>query len=156
QEGDPKSPLAKRGFVHVPAVWRDESHKERVLGGIIARGPIQRDVTVNLVALRRLGGEHGEAMRHYILGLSLVAATLPCDPFLRQGCLLVPNDKAPAQWMLVDRDGQRSSVRLSEEIARKYAKSAAEKFGVGPGHKVSFDKARAKEDVKKADKKNKA
>ena len=32
QQGDPKSPLAKRGFVHVPAV---KTH-----GGIIARGPI--------------------------------------------------------------------------------------------------------------------
>ena len=37
QQGDPKSPLAKRGFVHVPAV--------RTHGGVIARGAIRRDVT---------------------------------------------------------------------------------------------------------------
>ena len=67
QQGDPKSPLAKRGFVHVPAV--------RTHGGIIARGPIRRDVTVNLIALRRLNGENGEALRRYVLGLALVAAT---------------------------------------------------------------------------------
>ena len=69
-EGDPKSPLAQRGFVHIPAV---NTH-----GGIIARGPIHRDVTINLIALRRLNGNDqtdGKALRHYILGLSLVAAT---------------------------------------------------------------------------------
>lgn len=37
QEGDPKSPLAKRGFVHVPATGQH--------GGIVARGGIERTVT---------------------------------------------------------------------------------------------------------------
>ena len=53
QEGDPKSPLAKRGFVHVPATG---TH-----GGVIAKGGIERQVTVNLVALRRLEGKDIEA-----------------------------------------------------------------------------------------------
>jgi CRISPR-associated protein Csb1 len=152
QEGDPKSPLAKRGFVHVPA--------GEALGGVVARGPIERDVTVNLVALRRLDGENGPALRHYILGLSLVAATAPIDPFLRQGCLLVPDEEAPPKWKLVDRRGKRSEVPLTESIAKDYATTAATKaewaFGVGPNRRVSFDKARAKEDAKKADKKGKA
>jgi len=145
QEGNPKSPLAKRGFVHVPS--------GKALGGIIARGPIERDVTVNLVALRRLDGEDGQALRRYVLGLSLVAATAPFDPFLRQGCLLVLDANSAAQWTLVNRDGSRNAVTLPETVVKDYAEKVAEAFGVGPSRKVSFDKVRAKEDAKKADKK---
>jgi len=145
QEGDPKSPLAKRGFVHVPA--------GRTHGGVVAKGDIERIVTVNLVALRRLGGENGEALRRYVLGLSLVAATAPLDPFLRQGCLLVPDRGTPAKWSLVARDGSRSDVDLTEEAARNYATAAAKAHGVGPRRRLAFSKVRAKEDAKKADKK---
>ena len=100
-EGDPKNPLAKRGFVHVPA---------EDVGGIVVRGEIRRDVTVNLVALRRLDGVNGAALRHYILGLALMAATDPQDGFLRQGCLLTPDPEAPAQWSCVNRDGTRQAI----------------------------------------------
>jgi CRISPR-associated protein Csb1 len=148
QEGDPKSPLAKRGFVHVPS--------GNALGGIIARGPIERDVTVNLIALRRLNGENGQALRRYVLGLSLAAATAPLDPFLRQGCLLVPDANSSAQWKLVGRDGSRKLITLSEKVVKDYAEKAAKAYGIGPSRRVSFDKARAKEDAKKADKKVKS
>jgi CRISPR-associated protein Csb1 len=147
QEGDPKSPLAKRGFVHVPA--------GQAPGGVIARGPIRRDVTVNLVALRRLQGENGEALRRYILGLSLVAATAPLDLFLRQGCLLVPDIDAPARWRRIDRNGARVEIDLADDAALAYASDAAKAFGVASPRIVSFDKGRAKEDAKKADKKAK-
>lgn len=148
QEGDPKSPLAKRGFVHVPS--------GKALGGIVARGPIERDVTVNLIALRRLGAkENSDKLRRYILGLSLVAATAPIDPFLRQGCLLVPDATRKATWKVVARDGSRTAFTLTDSVVKEYAKKAAESFVIGPNRKVSFDKARAKEDAKKADKKNK-
>ncbi|WP_031388715.1 type I-G CRISPR-associated RAMP protein Csb1/Cas7g [Desulfonatronum thiodismutans] len=147
QEGDPKSPLAKRGFVHVPA---GKAH-----GGVIANGPIERDVTVNLVALRRLVGADAEKLRSYILGLALVAATAPLDPFLRQGCLLVPDVNSPAQWMVVERTGERKPVDLNKDIALKFAEVASKNFGVGPSYKVMFDRDRAKEDAKKADKKSK-
>lgn len=147
QEGDPKSPLAKRGFVHVPS--------GNALGGIVARGPIERDITVNLIALRRLKGENTQALRRYVLGLSLVAATAPLDPFLRQGCLLVPDANTAAQWKIVNRDGSRKAVTLSGNVLKDYAEGAARSFEVGPNRKVSFDKARAKEDAMKADKKAK-
>jgi CRISPR-associated protein Csb1 len=152
QEGDPKSPLAKRGFVHVPAIWRDDQRRQRVLGGIIAHGAIERNVTVNLVALRRLRGEAGDALRRYVLGLSLVAATAPMDGFLRQGCLLVPDPSASPKWMVVDRDGTRTETALSLEIAMAFAKKAAEDFGVGPDRNVDFDKKLAQEDAKKKSK----
>jgi CRISPR-associated protein Csb1 len=115
-----------------------------------------RDVTVNLVALRRLNGENGVALRRYILGLSLVAAIEPMDAFLRQGCLLVPDSSAPSQWVIVSRTGEQSNIDMSESVTQDYALAAAKAFGKGKDRRVSFDKARAKEDAKKADKKGKA
>jgi len=156
QEGKPGSQLAKRGYVHVPAIWRDDARKERVLGGVVARGAIEQSVTVNLIAARRLGGENGAALRHYILGLSLVAAIEPMDAFLRQGCLLVPDPASPAQWVVVNRKGERATVEMSESVVRDYATAAEKAFGKGKNWRVKFDKARAKEDAKKADKKGKA
>lgn len=150
-EGKAESPLAQRGFVHVPATG--------ALGGVVARGPIERDVTVNLVALRRLTGDDARALRRYILGLSLVAAIEPMDAFLRQGCLLVPDETIPSCWTLVGRKGGREPVSLTDDIVQDYASSAANAFGVGESKIIAFDKARAKKDVedaKKPDRKAKA
>lgn len=144
-EGDTKSPLAQRGFVHVPAV---NAH-----GGVVARGPITRDVTINLVALRQIGGENGEALRRYILGLALVVAVEPQDGFLRQGCLLTLDPEDNSDWQVVDRRGKRTALVLDEDAVKRYAADAAAKFGVGQGRSVTFLKDRAKADVKGDDKK---
>jgi CRISPR-associated protein Csb1 len=139
-ENNPKSPLAQRGFVAVPATG---AH-----GGVVARGPIVRDVTINLIALRRLSAKDGkEALQRYILGLCLVAATESFDGFLRQGCLLVPKPEERASWKTVARDGTRSDVALSSTEARKLAKAWATEFGVGADKTVAFDKALAKADL---------
>jgi CRISPR-associated protein Csb1 len=144
-EGRPESPLAQRGFVHVPAVG---AH-----GGIVARGPIQRDVTVNLIALRRLKGGNSLALRRYILGLALVAAIEPIDGFLRAGCLLSPDPNADAKWDIVHRDGRRETVTIERGVVGDYAQASTKAFGKGPDRPVTFEAALAKEDVKKADKK---
>jgi CRISPR-associated protein Csb1 len=146
-EGDDKSPLAKRGFVHVPAVG---AH-----GGIVVRGNVYRDVTVNLVALRQIGGDNGATLRQYVLGLALVAATSPQDGFLRQGCLLTLDpDEAPA-WRVVERSGRRTPAQLDESGAQVYAAAAARRFGVGSDRTVKFMKDRAKADLKADEKKKK-
>jgi CRISPR-associated protein Csb1 len=145
-EGDPKSPLAKRGFVAVPAIG--------ALGGVVARGPIVRDVTINLVAVRRLqGGEATNELRRYILGLGLVAATEPLDGFLRAGCLLVPKAGAQTSWVEVARTGERSAAPLDSASARAFAKEAALAFGVGENKVVKFEQKLAAEDLKPAPKK---
>jgi CRISPR-associated protein Csb1 len=144
-EGRAESPLAQRGFVHVPATG---AH-----GGVVARGPIERTITVNLVALRKLDGEHAQKLRRYILGLALVAATEPLDGFLRQGCLLVQDENAPAEWKIVGRDGKRTPVALSAAVALDYAKKAAGAFSVGPDRRVFFRKELAQADLKELDKK---
>jgi CRISPR-associated protein Csb1 len=139
-EGDPKSPLAKRGFVAVPATG---AH-----GGIVARGPITRDLTLNLVALRRLQASgDADALRRYILALALVAITEPLDGFLRQGCLLVPDVDVPSPWFEVARTGQRTEIVLENADARAFAVKAANKFEVGKSHKVKFDSKLATTDV---------
>lgn len=142
-EGDPKNPLAKRGFVHNPAYD---------VGGIVVRGGIYRDVTVNLIALRALKGKNEQALRRYILGLALVAATDPQDGFLRQGCLLTPDPDAPAQWQAVDRSGKRTDIRLTPEAAAQYARQASSEFGVAESAVYEFDKNLARADVKTAKK----
>ena len=141
QEGSQKSPLAQRGFVHVPATGEH--------GGIVAHGDILRTVTVNLVALRRLRGDNDPALRRYILGLSLVAATAPFDGFLRQGCLLTPDPDAPASWEAVARDGKRQAIALEADSVLSFAETAASAFHVGPDVTVAFDVERAKKDVAK-------
>ncbi len=163
-EGKTESPPAQRGFVHVPATWttnekvsqyRDgkPNPDRRIPGGVIVRGAIERTVTVNLVALRKLAGENARVLKRYILGLSLVAATEPLDGFLRQGCLLVPDDKAPAEWVAVSRDGARASLALSPAIAIDYAKAAAGEFGVEQPRRVAFKKELAQADLKELEKK---
>ena len=143
-EGNPKSPLAQRGFVHVPATG---TH-----GGVIARGPIQRNVTLNLIALRRLEGEQGRNLRRYVLGLSLVAATAPLNGFLRAGCLLTLDPGDRGRWHSVARTGERTPVDLGEGAALGYARHAAAEFGVGRSRRVFFDKKLATEDTKEKSK----
>jgi len=147
-EGNPKSPLAQRGFVHVPS---GEAH-----GGIVARGPIERHVTVNLVALRRLEGENagqGQVLRRYVLGLTLVAATAPLDGFLRQGCLLVADPDSPGQWNAIGRDGKSRQIALDHDNAGSYATAAKNAFGIRADESFGFKKDLAKADLSEADKK---
>ena len=141
QEGNRKSRLAQRGFVHVPATGEH--------GGIVVHGEIRRTLTVNLVALRRLGGDDGPALRRYVLGLALVAATAPLDGFLRQGCLLTPDPDAPASWEAVGRDGTREAVALDGDAVLAFARGAAAAFGVRENRFVRFDKLRARADATK-------
>ena len=147
QEGSQKSQLAQRGFVHVPATGEH--------GGIVVRGEIRRDVTVNLVALRRLSGDNKDVLQRYILGLALVAATEPIDGFLRQGCLITPDPDADASWVSIARDGTRDSVDLNKENAFEFAKDARDEFwgsGSIESLTVKFDKNRAKDDIKEKSK----
>lgn len=139
QQGNAKSPLAQRGFVHVPAT------KEH--GGVVVHGEIRRDLTVNLIALRRLKSASRNSLRRYVLGLALAAATAPLDGFLRQGCLLTPDPDVPETWEIVERSGTRKSVALDLDGALALATEAARVFGVGSARSVKFDKKLAQADA---------
>jgi len=144
-EGDSKSPLAKRGFVHHPAPG---TH-----GGVIATGGIKRDATLGLAALRLLFVDKDEektlALRRYILGLAMTAFTYKPGGYLRQGCLLVLNpDKAKEnEFVEVYPNGDRKPATIKHDGAISYATATATAFGVGESKRVAFDKDRAKKDV---------
>lgn len=142
-EGNSKNPLAQRGFVHVPS---GKAH-----GGIVSNR-IEQDITVNLVALRRIqagGKDETKILQRYLLGLSLVAATAPLDGFLRQGCLLTPAPETPAVWQLISRTGRRDDVETDDfhELAKQYATAKAREFGISQSRTVTFDKDLAKTDA---------
>jgi CRISPR-associated protein Csb1 len=130
------------GFRHAPAVG--------TLGGVIVRGEIRREAILSLVALRAIGpgGPTGDALRHYILGLALVAMTYDRENNLRQGCLLVSDPDKPAAWELVARDGMRNSLSLDAGAALAFAEGAAKTFGVGESRMVDFDVKAANEAIK--------
>jgi len=117
--------LSVKGFADAPATFRTDKVRQffddgpnpeaRVLGGVLANGPIERDVTINLVALRGLRGKDAEETKQvqkYLLGLALLAATADLELFLREGCLLRYADKEDA-WTAVPRRGEPSKEKLS-------------------------------------------
>lgn len=144
-EGDPKNPLAKRGFVHVPA---SGTH-----GGVIPDAGVRRDSTLSLVALRLLASKNEDktrALRRYILGLALIAFTYKPGGYLRQGCLLVldPSRAKDNQFVEVYPNGDRKPAGLSHDDAFAFAAAAAQAFGVNQGKSILFEPQRAKKDVK--------
>ncbi|MGE3965946.1 MAG: type I-U CRISPR-associated RAMP protein Csb1/Cas7u [Planctomycetota bacterium] len=120
-----KIKLSVKGFADAPATFRDTKNKipnfvegapnaeARVLGGVLANGPIERDVTINLVALRGIRGKDADETKEvqkYVLGLALLAATADLELFLREGCLLrYANDD---NWTKVPRRGDPTGVSL--------------------------------------------
>lgn len=147
---------SERGFRHVPA---SATH-----GGVIARGGIRREVTLQVAALRLLRGttdDETRKLRGYLLGLALVAFTKPAVGFLRQGCNLVLDGDKGSESKVIYHDGRREDSGLTHEAALAFAKRAAAMFGVGESKTVKFDPKLAKEDTagegkKKAPKKAKA
>ena len=141
--------LSVKGFADAPATFRKVSAsaakymqefrdgapnpERRVLGGVRANGPIERDVTINLVALRAIRGskpEETEQLRRYLLALALLAATSDFDLSLREGCnLRIPNDDC---WFAVPRRGKPSEVSLGQASTQgeflKFAQAAVLPF----------------------------
>lgn len=144
-ETEDKGALAARskwGYRHVPA---SATH-----GGVIAKGDIRREVTLQIAALRLLRGttdDETKKLRAYLLGLALVAFTKPAVGFLRQGCNLVLDcDKKP-EWRVVYPDGRREVAGLTHDAALAFAKQAAAVFGVGESKTVKFDSRLAKDET---------
>ncbi len=135
-----KVELSEKGLADAPATFRKTKAPQylngapnpeaRVLGGVLVRGRIEREVTVNLVALRGLRGkEQAEtnAIRKYLFGLSLMAATADVELFLREGCLLRYAENAD-QWFQVPRRGEPMSISLDGSTVKSYATSSAGHF----------------------------
>jgi len=161
-----KAKLSEKGLADAPVVFRPKikasqyvngtpNPEARVMGGVLVRGRIEREVIVNLIALRGLRGandEETDAIRRYLLGLSLMAATADIELFLREGCLLRYAENGD-QWFQVPRRGELTPVTLSPEVVQEYTKKAADHFrskwpevfgDKWPDLKYEFDLAAAK------------
>ena len=115
---------SKVGLADAPAVFRDSTSniEARVLGGVLVRGRIEREVTVNLVALRGLRGpdqEGTECIQKYLLGLSLLAATADMDMFLREGCHL--RYAGEDAWYEIPRRGEPTQTGFGHYGAERLA-----------------------------------
>ena len=140
------SKLSEKGFADAPATFRkvgqtasgqmkefrdgSPNPERRVLGGVLTKEPIERDVSVNLVALRRLAGRDDDAtaaIRRYLLALALIAATCEIDLYLREGCNL--RFVGEESWKSVPRRGEPEKIDLTSERAQgnllDYAKAVA-------------------------------
>jgi CRISPR-associated protein Csb1 len=146
---------SKWGYRHVPA---SATH-----GGVIAKGDIRREVTLQVAALRLLRGttdDDTKKLRAYLLGLALTAFTKPAVGFLRQGCNLVLDGDRKPESKVVFPDGRREVSALTHEEALAFAKKSAAEFGVGENKTVKFDTKLANDEMtgdgkKKAPKKAK-
>ncbi|MFQ3591210.1 MAG: type I-U CRISPR-associated RAMP protein Csb1/Cas7u [Chloracidobacterium sp.] len=134
-----KIKLSVKGFADAPATFRTDKNQfingapnpdARVLGGVLVKGNIERDVTINLVALRGIRGEDDAEtleLQQYLLGLALLAATADIELFLREGCLL--RYANASQWMVVPRSGEPTEVHLpAQDELFAYTKAAAKPF----------------------------
>lgn len=139
EEKSKKIKLSVKGFADAPAIFRTDKNQfvngapnpeARVLGGVLAKGAIERDVTINLVALRGIRGKDAtETMevQKYLLGLALLAATADLELFLREGCLLrYANDDT---WTKIPRRGDPNEVSLpTHDQLVAYATAVAAPF----------------------------
>lgn len=135
-----KTDLSEKGLADAPAVFRKTKIQQyrdgtpnpeaRVLGGVLVRGRIEREVTVNLVALRGLRGKDNRetgAVHKYLLGLSLLAATADIELFLREGCNLRFADGKDT-WFQVPRRGTPTPVFLDAGTIQKDVETTAGYF----------------------------
>jgi len=133
QQQELRAESKKKGKANLSDVGLADAPAPAAPGGVRVRGRIEREITVNLVALRGLRGKDDkktEKIRKYLLGLSLVAATAEIDLYLREGChLRYTGDDV---WFVVPRRGEPKKVDLGSTAARetiqKYVKDAADHF----------------------------
>lgn len=159
-----KTKLSVAGLADAPSTFRTDkvaqfvngapNPEARVLGGVLAKGAIERSVTINLVALRALHGasdEETKQIRKYLLCLALIAATTELDLFLREGCLLRYADNTDV-WSQVPRRGEPSQIKVlsSDELVGLATAAAAPFKAKWPQDEKGQPALEHKFDIKKA------
>jgi len=101
-------------------------------GGIVCRGPIVRELVLNLTAVRGnargVGG--GDALRRYVFGLALCGFLAPLDTFLRQDCQLVLDKAVPVERLIRTRDGGAEDFPFTLADAVDYTARARDALGI--------------------------
>jgi CRISPR-associated protein Csb1 len=146
------SKLSDVGLADAPSIFRTDKVRQfvndapnpeaRVLGGVIARGGIERTVTINLTALRAIHGasqEKTEQIRSYLLALAVLSASTDSELFLREGCLLQYADETDI-WQVVPRRGEPHSTLLpGHDELLAWARVTCEPFRKDWPDKETFD-----------------
>ncbi len=175
---DPKTKddkLSKQGLLAVPVVTMPTKEKNkdlafRVHGGILVRGDIRRDASINLVNLRALRTGQlkectSEDLRAYIFGLALTTLLYDQEFSLRQDCQLVldaDRSKERAKQArdagrnygfhrlaIVKRDGTEVPLNISYGEATTFAGAAAEKVKIDQSElSILFDASKMKAAIK--------
>lgn len=119
--------LSEHGMAAVPAPGQ--------LGGVIARGGIVREASLNLATLRDIttpDPDEAIKLRRYLLGLALVALTYFDGKTLnlRQGCQLTGKPDEPMTRTLINADGTEEGFEITRNGAIAFAAAAAKAFGV--------------------------
>jgi CRISPR-associated protein Csb1 len=139
-----KVKLSMKGLSDAPATFRKTKTPQyrdgtpnpeaRVLGGVLVRGRIEREITINLLALRGLRGrsngqDESDNLRRYVLGLSLLAAIQEMDMFLREGCLL-RYARIHDDWYSVPRRGTPALIVFANahKVIEEYTRNALGHF----------------------------
>lgn len=163
-EADRKSiDLSAKGFADAPATFRKTTKIQqyrdgapnpdaRVLGGVLVRGEIEREVTINLLALRGLRGgteDEGLQLRRYLLALTLLSAIQEMELFLREGCLLRYSSGTEEIWRVLPRRGNPQPIDFSkaQQTIKDYIREPLAHFKEKwpKKFKYEFTLARAKE-----------
>jgi CRISPR-associated protein Csb1 len=121
-------------------------------GGVLVHGKIVREAQLNLHSLRQLKGsddKETDLLRRYILGLALLAMLAPRVHDLRQGCLLVPDQRTPARMEASKFNGGSEESNIRFEEVQTFAHEAARKFGAPASLSATFDAKKARESMKK-------
>ena len=142
-----KTKLSEKGFADAPATFRKlgasaaknvpeyidvaPNPTRRVLGGVYVRDRIEREITLNLVALRRLEGgnkEKTQQIRRYILSLALMAGNADIDLFLRSGCQFSIATESDT-WNAVPKRGSATPLTVpAQNVLADYAAKAVIPF----------------------------
>lgn len=139
-----KDPASMAGLRPVPAPKAGPGP-----GGVLVNGDITRHVVVNLTPLRRIVSDTKPDVQKYILSLAMVAASVPMDPYLREGCTLVREN---VETVLVRRDGSREDLALDTTRFMREADKYAKDFDAGACRTLNFEPKRVKDVIKKASK----
>lgn len=132
-------------------IWRKKEHGAADVGlapalsvdahgGILVHGEIIHTASVLLNVLRKYRTADGsDVLPNYLLGLTLGGLLIGGRDYnLRSGCCLVP--AAPAEWQTIDRNGERQSIEVDENVvinelrvvARAWAACASIRLGGEP------------------------
>jgi CRISPR-associated protein Csb1 len=125
-------------------------------GGVIAKGGVIREATLNLIVLRSLAGADAaqtSKLQRYVLGLALIAFFAPVELFLREGCLLTLSEEKEPEVKKIFRNGKREPITVMLDQVLQLAQDAAADFGVGPDLVAEFKGERVKEAKVESEKK---